>query len=58
MLLDQWELRLSERLWNSLGPLEWFLKGISEPLHFNLSEPWELFEPFCGRVGDISEALA
>ena len=49
---------MSETPGNSLVPLEWFVKGVSEPLHFDLSESWELFEPSCRRIGDISETLA
>ena len=44
-MLGQRELRLSGGSGNSFGPLERFVKGIFEPLHFDLSEPWELFEP-------------
>jgi len=47
MRLDRRELRLIERSGGGRGPLEWFVKGVSEPLHFNLSESWELFEPSC-----------
>lgn len=42
---------------NSLCPLERFVKGISEPLHFDLSKPWELLKPFRRSFGNIGEAL-
>lgn len=58
MRWDGRELRLSERSGNGLCSLERLVEGISDPLHFDLSEAWELFEPFRGGVGDIGEALA
>lgn len=52
---ELWEL--SARLGNGgFCPLERFIKGISESLHFDLPEPWEFFKSFGRGIGDVSEA--
>ena len=51
------ELRLSDRSRNGLCPLERFVESVSEPLYFDLTEPWEFFESFRRGVGDVSETL-